>query len=130
MTTLMTASKTAAPKLYQDFIAKKYFALSGGMQMVYGSFDTYLNTFIANSGFSEWLETMRDCELEEYFVEHIAHTFVRYGNREPAEIASVLAYIARQYNVELPVVEGILTPRFWQDIAYYNLWVIPESVAA
>lgn len=113
---------------FDTFAAKKYHDLSDGMQAHYGDCQTFIKYFLAGNGFAEWLETLRDMELEEYQVESIARTFARYGRRTPAEIPTHLAFIARQYNVELPLVEGILNRDFWRAVADRDNW--PELVYA
>lgn len=128
--TTSIATKTYSPKLYQDFVAKEYFSLSSAIQSAYGDPANHFTNYVRCHGFSDWLESLRDCELTESFTERLAHTFVHYANRLPSEIPSVLVSIARQYNVELPVVEGILTAKFWEDHAYQNLWATTESAAA
>ncbi|WP_273206744.1 hypothetical protein [Marinobacter subterrani] len=107
---------------FDTFVAKRYHALSDGMQAFFGNCQTYMGYYLSGFGFSEWLETLRDSELEEYQVECVARTFARYGRRTPEEMPSVLASIARQYNVELPAVEGILSATFWQALADRDNW--------
>ncbi|EAZ97348.1 hypothetical protein, partial [Marinobacter sp. ELB17] len=87
---------------------------------------SYVNCF----GFTHWLDTLSNREWDEFWTQEVAHTYVIYGNRPASEIPAVLSLIARMYNVELPDVEGLLTPKFWEDHAHHNDWQTPEQRVA
>lgn len=130
MTRTTPPATARQPKLFGDVAARKYFALSDRMQACYENFENYLEHYLGNTGLSEWLEELRNTELDEFWTEHVAYIFVLHGKRVPSEIPSILASISREYNVELPVVEGILTKPFWESVAYHNNWPVPHYGAA
>jgi hypothetical protein len=104
------------------FIKAKYDA-NPRMKQYYGSFLAYRRNYIDMNGISDWLETLRDQELTRSFVDRsLGRTFILEWKREPHELPGVLVAIARQYNVELPCVEGILTEEYWELKAAQMGW--------
>ncbi len=121
---MQAQTQTASlPKyLFEDMVTQSYFSLSDYMREAYGSYTAYHEHYINHHGLSPWLETLRNTELNEFWTHHVARMFVIHAKREPREIPSILAAIARQYNVETPCIEGILTPAYWENVSYYELW--------
>lgn len=102
------------PLKYNEFIEKKYNELTSYLRDAYESLDKYTDNYIKSYGFSEWLETMRGKELDFEHTKDIAVVFTEHANRNTNEIVSVLAGISHQYNVEYPVIEGLMTKEFWE----------------
>lgn len=117
-----TQTANLPKQLFEDMVTQNYFSLSDDMREAYGSYKTYREHYTNNHGLTPWLETLRNTELNEFWTHHVARMFVIYANRQPSELPSILASIARQYNVELPCIEGILTPAYWENVSYYELW--------
>jgi hypothetical protein len=80
----------------------------------YGSLAKFKANYIRSHGISDWLETLRDKTLTIKEMISVARTFVSVSKRKASELPMLLASITRQYNVELPVEHGILTPEYWE----------------
>ena len=115
-------------KTYYQFINAQY-AASPTLQRYYGSEARYRDHYIANHGFGEWLESLRGQSLSLPFTIRLAKIFLVHGGRSPDTLHMVLASISRQYDVELPVVGGILTADYWRRIANHRSWM-PLKAAA
>lgn len=100
-------------KTFRNFVSAKYQSRPK-LKAYYGSFDKYFEHYFRNHRFAEWLETLRDSEPSLGFVNSIARNYIQLCGVEPREISQILAGISRQYNVEIPAVEGILTPEYWE----------------
>lgn len=128
--TTSTDTKTT-PLLFSHFVARKYLALSDKMQSFYRTPERHMANYVTCYGFSEWLKTnLSNRVWDEFWTQEVAHTYVNHGNYQPSEIPTVLGLITRYHNVELPDVEGLLTPKFWEDHAYHNGWQTTEQRVA
>lgn len=112
---------------FDTFLAKEYEAQSEGMKKLYGSFEKFREQYIAGRDFTPWLETLRDREISLGLTNNIVKTYLEFGRRTPEEIPSVLASISRTYNVEIPVVDGILTREYWEEKAKDSHWKITRQ---
>ncbi|GBO89215.1 hypothetical protein [Marinobacter salsuginis] len=101
---------------FRKFVKAKYDARPK-LKTYYGSFETYFQHYFRNHRYAEWLETLRDSEPSLGFVNSIARNYIQLSGVQPREISQILAGISRQYNVEIPAVEGILTPEYWEEKA-------------
>lgn len=99
------------------FIKAKYKA-SPRLKRYYGSFEKYREHYATTKNLSEWLEGLRDTSLTADFVHRgLGKVFLDDRGRTPEEMPGILAQLSNQYNVDLPVVEGILTVEYWQEKA-------------
>lgn len=105
------------------FIANKYKSKSDEMKKYYGSLARFKELYIANSGLTPWLETLRDHTPSLGLLNSMVRTYIIDCDRVPGEIPSILASISRTYDVELPLVEGILTEEYWQKKAESFGWI-------
>ena len=106
----------------QQFIQSKFESLSSYLKSVYGSTENYAPHYIQNRGLAPYLETLRDQTLSLEATNELAFAYLAHSNRYPEEIHQILISIARQYNVDLPVVEGILTREYWMAHAEKAGW--------
>ncbi|WP_138438013.1 hypothetical protein [Marinobacter shengliensis] len=102
-----------AVKSLKEFIKSKYEARPR-LKQYYGSFEKYRTHYIATKGIGDWLESLRGQSLSRQFVDSsLSRVFIFECNRAPSEIPGILVSLARQYEIDLPVVEGILTKEYW-----------------
>ena len=95
---------------FDEFVEAQYNQLTPLYKKLYKSKDKYKASF----DFRVWLETFRDAYLDLEEVYHICSAYYRHGNTTIEDLPSVLSLIARQYNIELPDVGGLLTPAYWR----------------
>lgn len=107
---------------FEAFATRKYLNLSDGMQSFYGSFSRFIGYYTSNTGFSEWLDTLRGINLEEWQMDSIARTYFYRANRDEEDVLSTLVFLARHYDITFPTIEGCLTVDYWKDVAYYDNW--------
>lgn len=107
---------------FSTFIAKEYKDLHPGMREVYGSLEQFKHLTLANQGLTPWLETLEGQGISEGLTNDIAKAYVEECDRQPSEIPSFLAQISRLHDIELPVVEGILSEKYWQEKASQMRW--------
>lgn len=100
---------------FKEFTKKIYDKQSDGMKKIYGSEAKHRASYLANTGFSEWIETLRGETLNMSQMKSVAETYHTFGKRSVEDVVSALAYLARQYEVEYPVKEGILTKEYWEN---------------
>jgi len=118
---------------YAHFILKRWQSLKPGMQEAYGGFEKFARYYTASRGFSEWLNSLHGTSLTEWQTQDVATAYAKHARRQPHEIPAILASLHRQYNIDLPVVEGILTAQYWVDLAQRENWqafYFPETNAA
>lgn len=99
---------------FNTFIAKEYQQLYPGMREIYGSLEKFTKTTIANQGLTPWLESLQGKSISLGLTHNIGKTYIERCDRQPSEIPAVLAQISRLYDIELPVVEGILAKEYWE----------------
>lgn len=112
---------------FQQFVHSRFTALNPRLQSIYGDASQYEASFIQNHGFYPYLESLRCSSLSLEDCEDLAFGYMKHGNRWPQEIHRILAGIAHQFDVDLPVIEGILTADFWVDRAHEAGWPSAES---
>lgn len=115
-------SNTTFSANYATFIHKKYLSLPEQMRNRYGNATRYALHYPEINGFEEWLESLRGKQLDEWKTVDVATAFARHAKRVPNEIPAILRSISREYHIGLPVIEGILTPAYWEDIAEKEHW--------
>lgn len=115
-------------KTLQQFIQQKFDGLSTYLQTLYGNAANYGPSYISNRGMAPYLETLRGQQLSLEATEELAFAYLVHASRYPEEIHQILAGIARQYSVELPLIEGILTRDYWVDHAKKAGW--PSATTA
>jgi hypothetical protein len=98
---------------YNAFIKSQYDEKQN-LKKYYGSLEKFKKNYIRAHGLSDWLESLRDKTLTIKEMISVARTFVSISKRKASELPMLLASITRQYNVELPVAYGILTPEYWE----------------
>lgn len=113
-------------KTYQQFIRGIYYR-SSTLKKYYGSLGEYQDHYIQTHGFTEWLESLRGAKLTMRLTYSVVRAFLRQGKRNPIDIPSVLGSISRQYGVEIPVREGILTEKFWVDTCTNFGWLTEDK---
>lgn len=94
---------------YYDWVYQKYSKNPYKHKM---HFQTYLDRYKKTNGFSDWLESLKGIQLTENQAQDIAKTY----NRSEKDTPAIFACLSRQYNIELPLVEGILTAEYWQKL--------------
>lgn len=109
---------------FNTFVAKKYQAKPEKMKEVYGSLEAFRSMYAASNGLSEWFDSLRGQSISLGLTNNIAKTFILESRRIPEEIPSLLSSLSRQYDIELPVVEGILTRDYWIDKAKQLGWAL------
>ena len=77
------------------------------------NFEQFLPHYVSMHGFSVWLETYRDQSPSIALIDSMIENYFTYGDITASEVPTLLASIARQYNMELPAVAGILTSDYW-----------------
>lgn len=112
---------------FNTYIAKQYKELNPGMREIYGSLDNFKRLFIANEGFTPWLETLRGKSISLGLTNSIAKLYFEECKRYSNEIPSILASISRQYDVELPVVEGVLNGNYWKAKGEQMGWRMQDA---
>lgn len=110
------------PVSFGNFINQEYKNLKDGMKKIYGSQAKFKTMYLANQGLHPWLETMRGHEISNGLVNNIVKTYIQEMNRTPSEMPAFLATISRDFDVELPVVEGILNADYWEKKAEQFGW--------
>lgn len=89
--------------------------------------DEYSDSYLKSFGLAEYLESVQGETLSLAATNELAHAYMKYADRTPSEIASVLAGAMRYYNLEVPLIEGILTPAFWEAVAVEAGWVESQA---
>ncbi|MGD1524045.1 hypothetical protein [Vibrio owensii] len=103
-------------KVFQRFntvIEHKWAKLSDKMRSIYGTESNFTKQCIANGELKDWIESLNGLELDRQQVNHIAMCLVKHGVCKPSSVHTQLALMCRLNDVELPLVEGILTSEFW-----------------
>ncbi|WP_415913338.1 hypothetical protein [Neptuniibacter sp. QD37_11] len=101
-------------RTYRNFIADQY-NNDPVLKELYGSVEKYIAHYPTANGFGDWLETLRNSEPSLQFIISLAKTFITIGKRSPSEMNTILSSISRQYDVEIPLEEGILTAAYWVE---------------
>lgn len=92
----------------QNPVVKKIYHKEGG-------FKKFKRQYIYGFGFSEYLQYISNTALSAIQVYHVARMYSTYGKRSNATLPMVLSSISRQYNLELPAVQGILSQEYWDE---------------
>ena len=100
-------------KSFNFFTADVYNDLSKEMQKIYGNETQHRISYLANNGFSGWLESFEGETLTLNETFSLAQTYMDFGDRKPKDISAVLGSIVHQLDVELPAEAGILTSDYW-----------------
>lgn len=80
-----------------------------------GGFKAFKKSYTATHDFSKYLETLRGLTLSAAQTYHLAKMYLDHGDRKISELPAVLSSACRYYDIELPVVYGILTVNYWQE---------------
>lgn len=80
-----------------------------------GGFKAFKKKYIYATGFSDYLISIRGAKLTSMETYHLAKMFAIYGKRASATLPNVLAGTAKQYDLEFPSVNGILSKEYWQS---------------
>lgn len=80
-----------------------------------GGFNTFKKNYLIGHNFNDYLETLRGMTLTAIQTYHVAKMFFDHGDRKITEMPAILSSVCRYYNVELPVVYGILTAEYWES---------------
>jgi hypothetical protein len=114
---------------FRNFVKSK-FDSRPRLKEYYGSFDRYFKHYCDNNGLSDYLETLRGTTLPLAITNSLAKVYVEQCRRYPSEIHSILVSLARQYDVELPFIEGILTADYWIEKVKQAGWSVPIEAKA
>ena len=87
-----------------------------GLGLTSSGFNAFFANYLASHGFGEWLNTLRGLSLTEKQCYLVGATYVCFGQREHKDIPGIMAHLHRYYDVKLPVIEGLLTPEYWQQV--------------
>lgn len=100
-------------KPFNQFTKEIYDAHSDGMKKIYGSEAKHRVSYLANKGFGDWIDSFRGETLNLRQTKSLAETYHKLGKRSTEDVVSSMVHIARQYDVQFPVVEGILSKDYW-----------------
>jgi hypothetical protein len=79
-----------------------------------GGFKAFKASYLNKIGFGEYFVALGAQTLSAMQVYHLAKMFTVYGRQSPSTLPTVLAGVARQYQLILPDVAGLLTKGYWQ----------------
>ena len=102
-------------KSFNNFTKEIYENTSDKMKEMYKSEAKHRISYLANSGFDDWLTSMKDVELTKSQLNSIVQTYVKFGDRTAADIPFIIQSIDRKYGIQIPVEEGIATKEYWKD---------------
>ena len=103
------------------------------LKTYYGSFSAYFAHYLDNHTLDEWFNSMRNTAPSLGLTNHISRVLVETIGHKPIEIPRLLASLEHQYNIQVPVVEGILTVEYWERKAAqlgFSLANKPSAVPA
>jgi hypothetical protein len=80
-----------------------------------GGYRKFKANYIKCYAFSEYLTHIRGNNLTTMQTYHLAKLLFVYGRYSAEAIPNSLASIARCYDLEFPVVSGILSKEYWQN---------------
>lgn len=80
-----------------------------------GGFKTFKRNYISCYHFTEYFQYIWGNTLTKLQVYHIARAFNIYGKYQPSRLPWAITSVCREFNLELPPVEGILTQDYWQE---------------
>lgn len=80
-----------------------------------GGFKAFKANYIKSYGFAEYLVHVSGNTLSTIQTYHLAKAFYVYGKRAPSTLPMILASVTNQYQIEYPVIYGILTKDYWQS---------------
>ncbi|EJL6679605.1 hypothetical protein NMS42_002280 [Vibrio cholerae] len=63
--------------------------------------------------FREWLNANRGSNPDLKFVNSIVKTFINYRHSKPRAMGYILADLQRNWQIQMPLVEGVLTSEYW-----------------
>lgn len=69
----------------------------------------------ADCNLESWLKENQNTSPSLSFVNSIVKTFMKERNAKTSHIPHILSSPAREYGIQLPVVEGITTEKYWED---------------
>ncbi len=96
----------------QAFVSARFHA-HPILQKYYGSAENYLAAYVRQYGAGEWLEALRGVQLDVEASIEVVSYYVEHANRGAEDIPRILGSLERQYDIAVPVEEGILTPEYW-----------------
>ena len=80
-----------------------------------GGFKVFKANFVKCNSFHQYLRAISGSHLSAMQTYRLAKMNIDFGNRTIASIPSTLVSISREYDVEYPIVEGILSVKYWQE---------------
>lgn len=95
---------------YINFLKAQY--EKNNYKHLYASFENFKKSSLS-FGFQDWLLANSNTKPDLRFLTSVAKTYIRYGCREASDIPMLLASLQRQYDIEVPVIEGVMTKDFW-----------------
>ena len=110
------------PVSIRNFVIMKYYA-SEELQQRFDCVEAFSKEFLNDGGITEWLESLSDADLSLELVNSIAKTFIVLCDRQPIAVPHILKMLIRQYRVNLPSVEGLMSQGYWQEEAIRCRWV-------
>lgn len=94
--------------------------LSKEMRRLYVTPTQHRVSYVANNGFNDWLDSIKDTELTLNETYSIVKTYMDYGNRDFKDLPGIFGSLSHQYNIELPAEPGIATTEYWENEEYYD----------
>lgn len=104
---------------FKRFVSERYQerkAKHEGLGLTSPAFSAFIASYLTSHGFGEWLNTLRGLIFTEKQCHLVGATYVCFGQREYKDIPGILTHLHRYYDVNLPVIEGLLTPEYWQQV--------------
>jgi hypothetical protein len=101
-------------KTFNQHTEEVFNDLGPKMQKLYGNKVEHRKQYVGNYDFTDWLKENKNHVMTELETKSLVDTYVEYGNRTYEDIPNVLRSIYRQYDIELPAVEGIATKEYWE----------------
>lgn len=65
--------------------------------------------------------------IKQANIDEIALFYLGYQSRKYSEMVSIIAFLYRHHDFEIPLIEGILTEKYWFDYACKNYEAIQDQ---
>ena len=91
-----------------------------------GGFKKFKASYIKYNGFAEYLVHIQRNKLNAIQVYHLAKAFCVYGKRSPTTLPYLLSSCEREFQLEMPVVYGILSKEYW--LARFDLFSVSRKL--
>lgn len=97
---------------YRNFLKKAYNENKYKDQYTLKEFE---KSRMCDSFFNEWLEANRNTAPDMKFVNSIVNTYIKVRGVSASRVGSILCEIQRNFDIKMPLVEGIFSKAYWES---------------